>query len=64
MDHPSGRPVRRPKVGIPQQVRWPRTDFVVPRLNNQRDELPGGFGFSLPPEPDDAMYLETRAKKR
>jgi hypothetical protein len=63
-DHPSGRPLRQPRRGIPQQIVWPRTECVVPRLNHQREQLAGGFGFGVPAEPEDSMWHETRAKKR
>ena len=62
--HPSGKPLRQVKRGISPQVAWPREDFVVPRLNHIRRELPGGFGIPTPMEPEDTMYLETRTGKR
>lgn len=38
--------------------------FWNERLNEApHEELVGGFGFCAPPEPDDPMYLETRARK-
>lgn len=61
--HPSGKPLRQTKRGVPQIVMWPRENFVVPRLNHPRRELSGGFGFRCPPEPDEDMYLETWAKR-
>lgn len=59
--HPSGRPVRIQIVKAYSQVRWPLDGFVTVRLNTV--ERAGGFGFRLPPEPDDPMHHETRASK-
>ena len=60
--HPSGNPIRHARRGIPSHTHWPREDCVVPRLNHPRRELAGGFGFRIPEEPDDDMYLETWAR--
>ena len=62
--HPSGRPIRQVKRGIPAKLNWPRDEMVVPRLNHPTRELVGGFGFAVPPEPEDAMTFETRTKRR
>ncbi len=59
--HPSGRPKREPKRPVTTYVNPPREGYLIDRLNIQRKE--GGFGFRLPPEPDDPMYLETWARR-
>lgn len=61
--HPSGKPVRQPKRGIPHQT-WPREGFVLPRLNYPQRDMAGGFGFQLPGDIDEPMYLETWARRR
>lgn len=60
--HPSGKPVRQPKRGIPHPM-WPREGYLLPRLNYPQRDLTGGFGFRVPDEPEDSMYLETRTKR-
>lgn len=63
--HPSGRPIRERTVkGYAQPRPW-LEGFICPRLNaSPIIELVGGFGFARPTEPEDPMYLETRAAKR
>ena len=63
-DHPSGKPIRFPRRGIKQHIPWPREEMVVPRLNTIGRELVGGFGFRMTDEPEDPMWMETRAKQR
>ena len=60
--HPSGRPLRQAKRGVSQAIVWPREDYVVPRLNQPRKDLTGGFGFRIAP-PDEEFYLQTWAKR-
>ena len=42
---------------------WPREGYLLPRLNYPQRTLEGGFGFRVPDEPEDSMYLETRVKR-
>ena len=65
--HPSGRPVRSRIIKGYSQIRGTLDGFVVSKLNAPEPssmELVGGFGFRLPEEPEDPMYLETRAMTR
>lgn len=63
--HPSGRPIRERIIkAYPQPRPW-LEGYLCPRLNDAPTvELVGGFGFVRPEEPEDPMYLETRAKHR
>lgn len=62
--HPSGRPIRDHIVKSAPRPVGTSTGFWNERLNMPtRHDLPGGFGFRLPPEPEDSMWLETRAKR-
>ncbi len=61
--HPSGRPIRRTKKGIPALTHWPRESAVVLKLNAPARSLAGGFGFRMEPVDDEDFYHMTWAKK-
>lgn len=60
--HPSGKPQPKARKPVTTYFQPPREGYLIDRLNVQRRE--GGFGFQMPPEPEDPMYLETWAKRR